>query len=310
MVVAGIDAGGSKTVCQVADETGAVLSEVRGPGANLQSIGEAGVEAVLRDVMGRAFDGRSDQPGAICLGIAGADLPREAKIVQHALARIAPRMSSVVVNDALIALEAGAPGAPGVVVASGTGSIVYGRDAHGRAARAGGWGHLLADEGSGFWLGREALRAVLRSVDHLGPPTLLTERVVAHFGVSRPRDAAREVSAVGVKPSTIAVLARDVQAAADAGDVVARRILEEAAEQLTLLARAVVARLHLHEERIVLAGGTFRAAPTLAAAIVDDLARVEPRTVVRLLDVEPARGAVSLALALAAGTLQVPKYLD
>ena len=74
--------------------------------------------------------------------------------------RIGYKARVVVVNDALVALEAAIPGGPGVVIISGTGSIAYGRNAAGEAARAGGWGYVLGDEGSGYWIGRAALRAV------------------------------------------------------------------------------------------------------------------------------------------------------
>ena len=82
--------------------------------------------------------------------------------------RIGLNSRIVIVNDALIALETGAPGQPGVVIISGTGSIAYGRNAAGEAARSGGWGYVLGDEGSGYWIGRAALRAVLRAADLAG----------------------------------------------------------------------------------------------------------------------------------------------
>jgi N-acetylglucosamine kinase-like BadF-type ATPase len=97
-----------------------------------------------------------------------------------------------VVNDALIALVAGAGENPGVVLVAGTGSIAYGRDARGRAARAGGWGYLLGDEGSGFWIGRRALLSVVRHADGRGPFTMLTELVLRHMGITRPAELIHE----------------------------------------------------------------------------------------------------------------------
>ncbi len=140
------------------DADGTAISEIRGPGANLQSAGELEVEKVLHDLIARAIDG-GPAPGAICLGMAGVDRARDAEIIRGILRRIGHRAQVIVVNDALIALEAGVPGMPGTVVIAGTGSIAYGRNAEGRGARAGGWGYVLGDEGSGYWLGRLALRA-------------------------------------------------------------------------------------------------------------------------------------------------------
>ena len=161
--VLGIDAGGTKTVCQLADEEGNVLAEARGGGANLQAVGELEVEKVLHQVMEEAIGDRSVIPSVICLGIAGVDRPDDATIVRAIMKRIGYKAKVIVVNDALVALEAGAPRQPGVVVISGTGSISYGRNAQGEAARSGGWGYVLGDEGSGYWIGRSAIRAVLRA---------------------------------------------------------------------------------------------------------------------------------------------------
>src|SRR5580765_2243130 len=145
MHVLGIDAGGTKTVCLLANEDGAILSAARGPGANLQVAGELEVEKVLHHVMETALDGRGVRPRAVCLGIAGVDREADSWTVSAIMRRISPGSRVLVVNDALIALEAGAPGSPGIVIICGTGSIAYGRNAEGVAARSGGWGHVIGD---------------------------------------------------------------------------------------------------------------------------------------------------------------------
>src|SRR5881275_1250662 len=183
MHVLGIDAGGTKTVCLLADERGMIVSEGRGPGANLLAAGELGVEKVLHEVMETAIGNRAIRPAAVCLGVAGVDREDEARAVRAIMRRIGYRSRVVVVNDALIALAAGAGDAPGIVVIAGTGSIVYGRNARDEAARAGGWGHIIGDEGSGYWIVREALAAVMRAVDGRGPATRLTDDVLAHFSI-------------------------------------------------------------------------------------------------------------------------------
>src|SRR5687768_13904843 len=152
--VLGIDAGGTKTVCQLADENGEVLAEARRGGANLQAVGELEVEKVLHEVMEEALGDSEIRPSAICLGIAGVDRQDDARVVREIMKRIGYKARVLVVNDALVALEAGAPDRPGVVVIAGTGSIAYGRNSQGQAARAGGWGYMLGDEGSGYWIGR------------------------------------------------------------------------------------------------------------------------------------------------------------
>jgi N-acetylglucosamine kinase-like BadF-type ATPase len=173
MHVLGIDVGGSKTVCLLADELGAVLAEVRGPGANLQAAGELQVEKIVHRVMEDALIDR-EPPAVVCVGIAGVDRDDDERVMSSIMQRISRGSRIVVVNDALVALVAATGEAPGIVIVAGTGSIAYGRNARRLAARSGGWGHMIGDEGSGYWIGRQALAAAVREVDGRGPRTALT----------------------------------------------------------------------------------------------------------------------------------------
>ena len=312
LFVLGIDAGGTKTVCQLANERGEVLAEARRGGANLQAVGELEVEKVLHDVMEEALGDRDLVPAAICLGIAGVDRPDDAKVVAGIMKRIGYKARVLVVNDALVALEAGAPEQPGVVVIAGTGSIAYGRNARNEAARAGGWGYMLGDEGSGFWIGRAALRAVLRESDRRGPHTQLTALLLEYFGVPRAQDLIHKVYHETLKPTAIASLAKCVQAAFSAGDGVAIGILRGSADQLESSALSVARRLDIigTEFPFVLAGGMFRAVPWLHDELGRRLPGAAPRSRTLLLEVEPAAGAVRLALAEARGGYQVPRYIS
>jgi N-acetylglucosamine kinase len=308
--VLGIDAGGTKTMCLLADETGQIVSEARGGGANISTVGELGVEKTLHQVMEEAIGDRDIVPAAVCLGMAGVDRPLDYQTVRAIMRRIGAKARVVVVNDALVALVAGAGDGPGVVVISGTGSIVYGRNRDQRAARAGGWGFVLGDEGSGYWIGQHALSAVMRASDGRGPRTMLGDLVLAHLGVARVGDL---VQLVYYKERTlpgIAALGPVVEQARAAGDEVATGILESAAEELVLGARSVVQRLEMSREcfPIVLAGGMFHAIPWLAGALQQRLPAVAPGAVVRRLETPPATGAVRLALAELKGRLTLPTY--
>ena len=313
MFVLGIDAGGTKTVCQLAGDDGRILGEARGPGANLQAAGELAVEKTLHSLMDEAMAGHAEaRLGAICVGMAGVDRPGDADVVRGIMRRIGQSARVLIVNDALVALEAGAPGAPGVVIIAGTGSISYGRNAEGQAARAGGWGYVLGDEGSGYWIGRHALRAVVREADRRGPRTSLTERTLRHFGVARPQDLIHEIYYGGMRPGAIAALASEVHAAFAEGDVVSSGILEVGVRELVSSAASVVARLRLEQEpfTFVLAGGIFRAVPWMREQLVARLPGVARSAVIKPLEVEPAEGAVRLALATLAGTARVPVYVE
>src|SRR5262249_35747438 len=299
-----------KTVCLLADGRGEILAEARRGGANLQAVGELEVEKVLHEVMEEALADRAAVPGAICLGIAGVDRPDDARVVRGIMRRIGYKARCLVVNDALVALEAGAPDQPGVVVIAGTGSIAYGRNDRNQAARAGGWGYMLGDEGSGYWIGRAALRAVLRESDRRGPETRLTELLLAYYGVTRPQDLIHQVYYGTLRPAAISALAQCVMSAFRDGDQVAIGILRGAADQLESSALSVARRLELvgSEYPFVLSGGIFRAVPWLEEELARRLPLASPRSRTVLLDVEPAVGAVRLALAEARGGYTIPAY--
>ena len=165
----GIDGGGTKTRCVLADET-TVLATAMSGGSNIVRVGEEHAREALRTVIHQVCASAKvspDQVHAICIGAAGAARPEIAAKIRSVLAELVPHNAPniEVVGDAAIALEAAFGAGPGVIAIAGTGSIVYGRDAAGRIARAGGWGFAISDEGSGHWIGRRAISAILSAHD-------------------------------------------------------------------------------------------------------------------------------------------------
>lgn len=312
MHVLGIDAGGSKTIALLADEEGRIVGEGRAGAANLQTEGELEVEKILHTVIERATDGRPLIPAAVCLGMAGVDRQDDALIIRDVMRRLGFRTNALIVNDALIALVAGAGSSPGVVVISGTGAIAYGVSHHGVAARAGGWGPTLGDEGSGYWIGRRALAAVMRDVDGRGPQTDLTRLVLRHLSLERPEELVAEVYHQPQARRTIASLGTVVDGAREDGDPVAIDIMANAADELALAAASVISRLDMRGEQfpILLAGGMLRESVWLSAEVRRRMAEVAPRAIVGPLAHEPAIGAVRLAIAEARGGVRVPPYID
>ncbi|MGH9384890.1 MAG: N-acetylglucosamine kinase [Vicinamibacterales bacterium] len=308
----GLDAGGSKTVAFLADGRGHVVAESRGGGANLQSHGELEVEKTLHAVIDEVLSAHRVRPVAACLGMAGVDRERDGRTVRNIMRRLGFKERALIVNDALIALVAGAGIGPGLVVVSGTGSIAYGVNPDGMAARAGGWGSALGDEGSAFWIGQRALAAVTRDVDGRGPGTRLTPLILEQFSLTQPQQLIVVIYEERPGPRAIAELAATVERARSEGDAVATEILQGAAAELALAASSVVGRLSMRGAQFptFLSGGMLRATPWLAAEVTRRLAEVAPRSRVSLLDVEPAMGAVRLALAEAAGGARIPPYLD
>ena len=293
--VVGIDSGGTKTVGLLADEDGKVLAKARGGGANLVIHGELSVEKVLYQVIEDL-----EPPGpidAICLGMAGVDRDEEEELIRGLLRRLGLRKTVRIVNDALIALVAGAPEGIGIVISAGTGSIAYGVDPNGETARSGGWGYLLGDEGSAFWLGHAAVRQGIRAVDGRGPATTLFDRISQRLELEVPDGLVKWFYDQELSRDRVARLASLVEEAADDGDVAANSLLDQAAQHLARAARAVDRKLTFTESYpLVLAGGVFRACPSLYARVESNLDL--PKAEVVRLDKEPATGAVTLALEL------------
>ncbi len=312
MYVLGIDAGGTKTVCYLANAQGEIVGEGRRGGANLQAHGELEVEKVLHAVIEEAIGDRVILPAAVCLGVAGVDRPDDDHVVRAIMRRLGYRSHLLVVNDALVALVAGVRDEPGVVLIAGTGSIAYGVNEDGFAARAGGWGYVLGDEGSGYWIGREALIAVVRETDGRGPRTGLTPLVLEHFGLSHPNGLVREIYDKGLHRQAIAALGPVVERARNDGDVVAAEILRGASVELTRASATVIERLQMRGKtfQMVLSGSMFRLIPWLVEDVTSRLAEVAPRTTVQRLHGEPVMGAVHLALKELQGGVRVPPYID
>jgi N-acetylglucosamine kinase len=291
--VIGIDAGGTKTVGLLADETGKVTTKARGGGANLVVHGELEVEKVLYQVMEDL-----EAPGpvaAVCLGMAGVDRSEDVELVRGILRRLGFRQTVRIVPDPLVALVAGAPQGIGIVVVAGTGSIAYGVDPSGQTARSGGWGYLLGDEGSAFWLGHAAVRQGIRAVDGRGQATTLLARISEKLDLEMPDGLVKWFYDQELSRYRVAALASLVEEAANDGDEAASSLLNQAAQHLARAGRAVARQLTFAEPYpLVMAGGVFRACPSLYGRLESclDLPQAE---VVRL-EGEPARGAVTLAL--------------
>ncbi len=258
----GVDGGKSSTIALVADETG----RVAGAGSAGPSNHAAGVEgraklvrAVEESVEGACrqagVDFREVQFEAACLGFSGGPEDKQALVAQTVRSE-----RLIVTTDAVVALAGATGGDPGVIVIAGTGSIGFGRNAAGKTARAGGWGYIFGDEGSGFDLARQGLRAALRYEEGWGPATKLLAMLVEAGGAKSANDLLHRFYTDEFQRPRIASLGAVVERAAAGGDQVAAGILRKAASELALLAAAVRRQLFAAGERAVVAhlGGVFR----------------------------------------------------
>lgn len=288
----GIDGGGTKTEAVLLDGDGReVARAVSGP-SNYYTVGQAVAEASLREAIHRVLADTglaATDVTAIGLGMAGVDRPGDRDVIQDMLSRIARFRRVLIANDAETALVGGVGRRHGLVLIAGTGAIAYGVNARGEARRADGWGYVVGDEGSAFWIGQEGLRAVARAHDGRGPNTALTGRLVSHLGLPDVGALVTLVYAKDFGVPHLAGLAPLVSQAAQAGDAVAQDILREAGRRLGETVCAVIRGLNMSGEAFeaVLMGGVLRARDLARETVVAVLGEAAPRAQV----IEPRRDA-------------------
>ena len=245
-------------------------------------------------------DGGVDGPiaiGSFCL--AGADFPRDVRLLRDALgaAGVADRIE--VRNDAFAALRAGSPTGWGVVVICGAGVNAVGVGPDGREARLAAVGDLSGDWGGGYGVGQAALAAAVRARDGRGAPTALSTLVPHTLGLRRPIDVTRAMYDGHMSQRRLEELTPVVFAAAAAGDEVARSIADRLADELAVMAVAIARRLRVarREVDVVLTGGVFRTnEPGFYARLGERLAGGLPRARVHRLTARPVLGAALLGL--------------
>lgn len=294
-IVVGIDAGASKTRAFAVDQAGTVVGRGAGGGANLFSSPDpqGSIAAALAEALGgRAAD-------AVVLSCAGGDRDAERARGRDILARLAPGAKLRVTHDAIAALYAGNPTGCGVVLIAGTGSIAYGRNEEGDEDRAGGWGHLIGDEGSAVWCGLEALRAIAHAVDGRGAPTRMTQLLFQELGVGEFGDVLPQLYGKPHPAPAILAAARALGLACAEGDAIANSILQRGAHALARAATVVAHALALPGGPVYLAGGAFEQLPLLQRLVQLELLTLLPQATVEPVREEPAMGAARLAAALA-----------
>jgi N-acetylglucosamine kinase-like BadF-type ATPase len=264
----GVDGGQSSTTALIGDETGRVAGMGRGGPCNHVGASEgrakfvAAIQSSLRAACSQAgLDAATIRFTSACLGLSGGPADKES-ILREILASD----RTVVTDDALIALAGATAGEPGIVVIAGTGSIALGRNASGRTARAGGWGYLFGDEGGGFWIARQALRAALSWEEGWGVPTSLRGRLLDFTSTRNINDLLHRCYTPEFPRPRVAALSILVNQAAESGDPVAVEILHAAGRELALLASAVGGQLFAGEKStlVTYSGGVFGSRIVLA----------------------------------------------
>jgi len=241
MYYIGIDGGGTKTKCVLADNNLQIISSAEGEASNPLAVGfDNSASVILKLIKNVLSKKKSAKVINIVAGIAGCGRETHAKhlkmFMEVELKKHKINFNSLkIVSDAEVAFEGALGGKCGALLIAGTGSILLGKDKEGNFFRTGGCGKIIGDEGSGFSIGRKGLNAVAKYLDGRGEKTILTEYLMKEFGINNRDDL---ITSVYSKEFDIPNVTRFVLSSANKGDNVCRQILNEETDELILHIKA------------------------------------------------------------------------
>ena len=310
--VIGIDGGGTKTLGYLASRDGTMVAEETGGPSNFQIAGPDQAAAVLYGVVTGCCNKAGctlSQVRSIVAGLAGAGRESDRKSMADAFRHHARKKGAAfefvgIESDARIALEGAFNGSAGIILIAGTGSIAFAKGYDGTIFRVGGWGRILGDEGSGYWLGREGLNLVTRNLDGRIRRTSLTKLVGEKLGLESQEQIIAAVYRENFDVASVAPLV--IQAAAE-HDMECERILNRAAFELTEHVRSLTLRIEASarghaRQKLPLAfiGGVVTAETVLRKIVHHKITYSLPQITVVKPASPPVHGAVLLALQAAA----------
>ena len=297
----GVDGGGTSTTAWLADRHGEILGRGVGGPSNVKAVGESAALAALDGSIRLAFASAGLEVGRVavaCLGLAGFDRPEDKTLLQTWAVGSSRWGRLILVNDGDLVIAAGTPEGWGAGLIAGTGSIAVGRDRDGRTSRAGGWGPLIGDEGSGYAVTLAALRLVARRADGRDPSAnpALTRAVCSALGIESTAGLIAAVYRGGVDRARLAALAPVVVASAEDDPSIFTEILRPAGMELALMVDAVARSLNLRRGilPLALAGGFLLRCPYVANVMVDRLSALGYDVSARPV-ADPVEGALALA---------------
>jgi N-acetylglucosamine kinase-like BadF-type ATPase len=294
--VLGLDGGATKTVAVVLDLSTYEVAQGRAGPSNADAVGEENTLAALRTAVGTALEAGgvpAERAGAV-LAIAGTRTPDFEDDIRASFGF----KKLHVVNDVVAAWALGTVCSPGMAVIAGTGSHVFGVDGAGRSWRTGGWGHALGDEGSGYWLGLQGLKAALRYRDGSGPSTALLGAALDAYGLGAIEELPGLFYGKPLTKADVAAFTPHVADAAEDGDEVAIGLFEQGGRELAVQVRAVVTALELGAEPLTigLIGSVFQAGPLIRPTLERSVLEFAPSARFSVPELPPVAGSLMLAI--------------
>jgi N-acetylglucosamine kinase len=303
--VLGIDGGGSKTVCVLINDKRQILGRGEAGTSNYQSVGIEAAKYSIESAINQAIMATDENItiDAICLGLAGVGRTKDIELIKNIIKDI-PIISNIkpqniiISHDALIALVGGIGNDVGIVVAAGTGSIVFGRNHRGETTRVGGWGYILGDEGSAYKIAVAGMQAALKAYDRRGVFTSLLEDFKNHFGLRNIEELIEIVYRSGLGVKEIAALAPIVDNAAVEGDEVANKIIDDAVQELVKATVTVIDEIFVEREflEVVTTGSVWKSKSNIWERFVGCINRDFPEVMVIFPRFEAVFGAGLLGL--------------
>lgn len=270
--ILGVDGGGSKTLLAVATRDGDIVALERGAGTDPAADPDWGL--VLRDMLGAVGAASLDLDAAVFGLSSHGEIASQSARQTSVVAGLLPGLGAVVDNDVRIAFDGALAGSGGVLLLAGTGSMAWASAGGPQAlqVRVGGWGEAFGDEGSGFWIGREALGLATRALDGRGDALPFAHGLLAHLDLA-PDEILPWAAHLANRRAGFAALARIVSALCETGDRDAAGLMRAAAAHLC--AHAAAAWEKVGADRAMnwsYAGGVF-ASPAFLAAVTEHLGR-------------------------------------
>lgn len=299
--VIGLDGGGTKTVSVLVSTDGRIVDQSVGESSNFQVIGGDKLQSAIRNLVEKQLATARVSSGQVrCLyaGLAGAGRVSDREKIYALLQQLGLAEQVVIDTDAAAALAGAFMGDPGIILIAGTGAICFGKTRSGEMIRSGGWGYMLGDEGSGFFIGQQAIMAALKDLDGRGTATALRPMIERRYSLNRIDEIIPRVYSGELDRTEIASIGVQVFELAADGDAVAQQVIALAASEQGKMVAAVAEKMAMRGKSIdvALIGSVFKQKQVLESGLRKEAEAVAAR--VNLIEpmVEPAVGSAILAL--------------